>query len=147
LTTNTTQTIITDGSFHHQPKKVPGSAKYAGFRPGVGKGMYTARSFPGTESLNPKLRQALIQAANNSLAETTWRQYKTAERHLERCQRNTGVRMSFPMKRTQILCFVAFMLEVRKVKAVTVSKTLSAIRTLHLIEGRKSDVKYRNNLN
>ena len=74
LTTNTTQTIITDGSFHHQPKKVPGSAKYAGFRPGVGKGMYTARSFPGTESLNPKLKQALIQAANNSLAETTWRQ-------------------------------------------------------------------------
>ena len=66
--------IIIDGSFRHQPKKVPGSAKYAGFRPGVGKGMYSARSFPGIQALCPRLKQALIQAANNSLAESTWSQ-------------------------------------------------------------------------
>ena len=39
------------------------------------------------------------------------------------------------MTQKQILTFIAFMLECRKVKSTTVSKTLSAIRTLHLIEG------------
>ena len=87
------------------------------------------------QNLSPKLLQALINAANNSLANSTWKQYKTAQKHLERCQRETGVRMSFPMSTKQILVFIAYMLETRKVQSVTVSKTLSALRTLHLIEG------------
>ena len=47
----------------------------------------------------------------------------------------TGVRMTFPMTQNQILAFVSYMLVHRKVKSNTVSKTISAIRTLHLIEG------------
>ena len=41
--------------------------------------------------------------------------------------------MSLPMTKTQVLTFIAYMIEIRKVQAVTVSKTLSALRTLHLI--------------
>ena len=107
-------------------------AKYAGFT-GLCQGLYTAKSFSALGSLSPVLLKALIQASNNSLATSTWRQYKTTRRHLERCQKETKVRMSFPMTRKQILTFIAYMIEIRKVQAATVSKTLSAVRTLHLI--------------
>ena len=39
------------------------------------------------------------------------------------------------MTQNQILVFVSYMLVHRKVKSNTVSKTISAIQTLHLIEG------------
>ena len=70
----TTYFKIIDGSFLNKPREIPGSAKYAGFRTGVGRGMYSAKSFPGTETLSQPFKQALIQAANNSLAESTWSQ-------------------------------------------------------------------------
>ena len=97
--------------------------------------MYSSKSFPGTGSLSHHLLSALINAANNSLANSTWSQYKTARRHLERCQLHTGIRMSFPMSDRQIFVFISYMLVYRKVQSTTVSKNLSAIRTLHLIEG------------
>ena len=40
---------------------------------------------------------ALVGASNKSLALNTWTNYKTAETHLKRCERETGVRMRFPM--------------------------------------------------
>ena len=47
----------------------------------------------------------------------------------------TGIRITFPMTQNQILVFVSYMLVHRKVKSNTVSKTISAIQTLYLIEG------------
>lgn len=86
-------------------------------------------------NLSPKLTELLIRSANNSLSSSTWANYTTVRRHLVRCQKAEGVRFSFPMKTEQILVFIGFLLEARKVSGKSVGKYLSALRTLHLVEG------------
>ena len=63
------------------------------------------------------------------------KQYQSARRHLERAQQYTGTRFVFPMNESMILVLVAYLFEVRNLKGKTVSKILSALRTLHLVEG------------
>ena len=43
--------------------------------------------------------------------------------------------MDFPMKTEQILLFVGYLFEIRQVTGKTAGKYLSALRTLHLVEG------------
>ena len=78
---------------------------------------------------------ALVSAGNQSLALNTWETYKTAERHLERCERDTGVRMRFPMTNRMILAFIGWLITVRKVSSVSINKYLSGLRTVHLKKG------------
>lgn len=127
----THQLNIGDGVFPHRPGHMPGKQKYMGFR--GGRGLYTAASFGNSLPLN--FLNLLIKAANNSLTEGTWAQYTTARRHLEGCQKHTGRKMGFPMSSEDVYHLVGYLFEVKGVKGSTVSKVLSAIRTLHLVEG------------
>ena len=46
--------------------------------------------------LAPSIVVPLMQAANFSLAATSWNSYATAERHIIRVEKATGVRLTFP---------------------------------------------------
>ena len=65
------------------------------------RGGFTAASFRNYR-LPGSIVMALIDASNQSLALSTWSNYKTAENHLIRCEVDTGVRMRFPMNDRQV---------------------------------------------
>ena len=56
-------------------------------------GEYSAKSFPGVPT---SVVRALISAANHSLSKQTWKGYKTAERHIRRCEVTLGIRLRIP---------------------------------------------------
>ena len=98
------------------------------------RGGYTSSSFANYK-LPPTIVNALVSAGNNSLALNTWETYKTAERHLLRCEVDTGVKMRFPMTDRMVLAFVGWLISVRKVGAASIKKYLSGLRTVHLKHG------------
>ena len=57
------------------------------------------------------------------------------KRHLVRCQKYIGSRIDFPMSTDQVLAFIGYLFEHRKVSGATAGKYISALRTLHLVEG------------
>ena len=95
-------------------------------------GGYSAKSFPGVPQ---SVVRALMEAANHSLAKTTWASYKTAERHVKRCEDYTGISLRIPFGSTQVLTYIGYLREVRKVQAGTVEKYMAGLRLLHLKEG------------
>ena len=78
---------------------------------------------------------ALVSAGNHSLAKNTWESYRTAERHIQRCEADTRVKIRFPMDDRMILAYVGWLMSVRKVSAASIKKYLSALRTVHLKNG------------
>lgn len=79
--------------------------------------------------------KTLVTAANYSLAKTTWKSYQTAENHIKKCEKQTGVKLRFPFGNRETLTYIGWLLEVRKVSASTVEKYLSGIRLAHLKAG------------
>lgn len=78
---------------------------------------------------------ALIGAANHSLAKNTWSSYKTAERHILRVEKDTGIKLRLPFGTTETLLYIGWLKDVRKVSVGTIEKYLSGIRLMHLKEG------------
>ena len=95
-------------------------------------GGYSVKSFPGVPT---SIVTSLMMAANHSLAKNTWSSYKTAERHVARCEAYTGIRMRIPFGPVETLTYIGYLREVRKVAASTVEKYMSGLRVLHLKEG------------
>ena len=83
----------------------------------------------------PELVQALADMLNCGVAANTWRSYKTAARHVERIQRDLGIRLSFPMSVEDMLTYVGYLRNVRKVSGATLDKYLSGLRMAHLTRG------------
>ena len=100
----------------------------------VVKGGYSASSF-SSYKLPTSIVSALVRASNQSLSMNTWSSYKTAERHLVQCEHDTGVKIRFPMTNRMVLCFVGWLIEVRKVSASSIKQYLAGLRTVHLKNG------------
>jgi hypothetical protein len=98
------------------------------------KGGFSAASFANYK-LPTSIVSAMVEAANLSLAKSTWASYKTAEAHVRRCEEATGVKIRFPMDERMILTFVGWLISVRKVCAASVSQYLSGLRLVHLKHG------------
>ena len=98
------------------------------------RGGFTSASFKNYR-LPTSIVSALVSAGIHSLAKSTWETYKTAERHLQRCEGDTGVKIRFPMDDRMILAYVGWLISVRKVSAVSIKKYLSGLRTVHLKNG------------
>ena len=79
--------------------------------------------------------RTLISAANHSISRQTWSTYTTAAKHLKSCEIDTGVDMDFPLATTQLLAFISWLLNKRKVKGTTIEVYLSGLRQLHLVRG------------
>jgi hypothetical protein len=85
----------------------------------------------------------LVEAANHSLAATSWTSYGTAERHITRVEKATGIKMSFPFTIKCTLAYVGFLLAPKQeggrgIQGKSVEKYLSAIRLAHMQRGHFS---------
>ena len=76
-----------------------------------------------------------MNSSNHSLAHSTWGSYNTAENHIKRCERETGVKMTLPMDNRMILAFVGWLIADRKVSSATITQYLSGLRVAHLKHG------------
>ena len=97
-------------------------------------GPYSEASFKKYK-LPPSIVTALITAANHSLAEGTFKSYKTAEKHILRCEKDTKVKLRFPFGEKEVLTYVGWLATKRKVSVSTIEKYLSGIRLAHIKEG------------
>ena len=80
------------------------------------QGLYTAMSF-GSLELPETMREALAKIANHSLAARTWSTYRTVENQLQRCQDETGTLMTFPLTNQNVIRFIHWLFESRKVSS------------------------------
>ena len=88
----------------------------------------------------PVIVETLRVAANHSVAANTWPSYATAERHIARAEKVTGVNITFPFSLKSLLAYVGFLLAPkvdggRGLQGKSVEKYLSAIRLLHMQKG------------
>ena len=98
------------------------------------QGGFSIKSFEKYK-LPPSIVTTLINAANHSLALGTWKSYKTAEQHILRLEKDTGVKMRMPFGTKETLVYIGWLKDARKVAAATIEKYLSGIRMLHLKQG------------
>lgn len=88
----------------------------------------------------PDIIKALGEAANHSVAGQTWASYQTAERHIARAEKHTGVQITFPFALKSTLAYIGFLLcpkdeGGRGLQGKSVEKYLSALRLLHMQKG------------
>ena len=76
----------------------------------------------------------LANTANHALSKNTWSSYKTAVNMLEKCSKETGSLMKFPLNEEKILIFIGWLLN-RGLSAATLNSYLSGIRQAHLAAG------------
>ena len=96
--------------------------------------MFTANSFAKVP-VPDSTKELLAESANHALSRSTWSTYRTAQNHLEACQREAGRRMELPLSGVDVLAFTSWLLEKRGVRGVTVDAYLSALRQVHLAKG------------
>ena len=82
----------------------------------------------------------LVEAGNNSLAATTWASYQTAQKHVDRASKATGVNLTFPFDLSSMLIYVGYLLAPKQkngrgLKGKSVEKYLSALRMIQLKKG------------
>jgi integrase len=112
----------------HDPKAVYGSTKYGG------SGNCSTHLFSKLD-IPEAARQSLANISNHAIAKKTWSSYKTAEKMLDRCRRETEQRLDLPLSNESTLIFMDWLLRIRKVKAGTINTYLAGIRQLHIILG------------
>ena len=99
-----------------------------------GHGPYSGRSFQKYR-LPTKVVSALVTAANHSLAQGTFKSYRTAERHIIRCEKEMKVKLRFPFGDREVLTYIGWLMTHRKVAVKTIEKYLAGIRLAHIKEG------------
>ena len=82
----------------------------------------------------------LVEASNFSVSANTWRSYKTAENHIIRFEKLTGIVLTFPFSLKSTLSYIAFLLASkeeggRAIQGKSVEKYLSALRMAHMQRG------------
>ena len=112
----------------YKPVAAAGTAKYST------KGNFTKELFQNYD-IPDRRRTMLQEAANHSLSKSTWSTYKTAERMLAMCRKDEKKKMDLPLSEEDILTYIGWLLEVRNVKARTISGYLSGLRLLHITKG------------
>lgn len=106
------------------PRRLPGSTKYGD------RGLFSPQSFKALE-LPEAIENVLIEAANHSIAQSTWSVYRTAVKNLEECRRTTGKRLEFPLSTGDVMTYVGWLLGEKLVRPGTVESYLSGLRKLH----------------
>ena len=103
------------------------------------KGGFSASSFSKL-GLAPSIVIPLMNAANFSLAATSWTSYATAERHIVRVEKATGVKLTFPFSLKSTMTYVSHLLcskseGGRGLQGKTVEKYISHLRMTHMQKG------------
>ena len=103
------------------------------------QGGFTQGSFESF-GFTPAIVRALGEAANHSVASSTWSSYATAERHIARAEKFTGIKITFPFTLKSLLAYVGFLLCAKEeggrgLQGKSVEKYLSALRLIHMQKG------------
>ena len=107
---------------------IPGSSKYGG--QGNGKtDMFRGDKLPG------HVKKKLASWVNHGKANGTWSSYRTAEKMVMLCQKETGSKFDWPMTSEDTLLLVYYLVENRQLKVATVNSYLSGVRQLHVMKG------------
>jgi len=93
--------------------------------------------------LPPSLIIPLVNEANHSLSSNSWTSYETAERHVKRVEKVTGLKLEFPFSLKSTLAYIGFLLAPkesggRALQGKSVEKYLSALRMMHIQKGHFS---------
>ncbi len=95
--------------------------------------------------LGSKAAENLANTGNFGLSQATWSNYKTAEKMLLRCSKDTGKKMELPLAQSQILFFIDWLIRARDTKHGTICSYLAGLRQLHIACGH-DNVKIRTDL-
>lgn len=90
--------------------------------------------------LPPEVEKSLAHVGNHGLARETWSSYKTGERMLLKCGKETNRKFDFPLTKPSLLIFIDWLIRIRGLKAATVNCYLAGIRQLHVIRGLEPPV-------
>jgi hypothetical protein len=74
------------------------------------------------------IAESLAAIGSFGLAKSTWSTYRTSERQLLHCQKDTKASMEIPLSQSQILIYIDWLIRVRRVKSTTISSYLAGIR-------------------
>jgi len=77
--------------------------------------------------------KSLAHLGNFGIASGTWSTYKTAQKMLLECQKQTGHCMQLPVSTPGILTFINWLAVTKKVKVGTIRCYLAGLRQLHII--------------
>ena len=108
-----------------------GSSKYGN------NGKCSRTLFEGL-NISESTKEVLIEAGNHGLARSTWSTYNTAERMLATCSKQRQRRMELPLSKEDLLEFIGWLIEVRKLKAGSINSYLSGLRQLHILKGMEA---------
>ena len=89
-------------------------------------------------NISESTKEVLIEAGNHGLARSTWSTYNTAERMLATCSKQRQRRMELPLSKEDLLEFIGWLIEVRKLKAGSINSYLSGLRQLHILKGMEA---------
>ena len=78
------------------------------------------------------MAEKLAERANYALSNNTKSNYRTVKNNVVRCEEAMDVTLDFPWNIKKTLCFVAYLLFTRCVKAKTVECQLAGVRMAHL---------------
>ena len=78
--------------------------------------------------------ESLAAVGSFGLAKSTWSTYRTAERQLLQCQKDTKASMEPPLSQNQVLIYIDWLIRARKVKSSTISSYLAGVRQLQLVK-------------
>jgi hypothetical protein len=82
----------------------------------------------------PKLAAALVEAANYSLASSTWRSYASVWRKVGRVAEETGVKIRLPMTTTMVRTLVGALIK-SGLKSGTIVSYMSSVKRAHKLSG------------
>jgi hypothetical protein len=84
--------------------------------------------------LQPKLAAALVEAANYSLASSTWRSYASVWRKVGRVAEETGVKFRLPMTTMMVRTLVGALIK-SGLKSGTILSYMSSVKRAHKLSG------------
>ena len=121
--------VIAEG-YSYKPVHSTVGGKYSGFATGHWVGMF--REEEARLSLHANATRAMtsfvVKAANNLVAESTWRSYRPVINHLEDCEEFLETRFQADPSKSDAITFVAYLASEKELRADTISKYLSAWR-------------------
>ena len=96
------------------------------------RGGYSAHhTGPGVDG---ELTRVLVEAANHSLASSTWKSYSSVWARMGRISGETGVRFSYPMSVNMVRTLTAALIQ-RGLKSGTILSYMAAVRQAHILRG------------
>ena len=107
-------------------------------------GLLDARTFKKL-GLGEDTARNLAATGNFGLSKATWENYRTAERMLLKCRKETGRELETPLSQSQVLFFIDWLIRSRNAKYGTICSYLAGLRQLHIARGL-SDFKIRTEL-